>query len=100
MRTTRSANTKADRSKQTSRARPKTRYACFVSLPSGNQGSFPDEEGKTMKSSGISPVFPDETTEFDCRPGIKEVFRTRPQKMESRPGIAMDFRTACYIYSG
>ena len=64
MRTTRSANTKADRSKQTSRARPKARYACFVSLPSGNQGAFPDEEGKKMKSSGISPVFPDETTEF------------------------------------
>ena len=59
MRTTRSANTKADRSKQTSRARPKARYACFVSLPSGNQGAFPDEEGKKLKSSGISLVIPD-----------------------------------------
>ena len=73
MRTTRSANTKADRSKQTSRARPKARYACFVSLPSGNQGAFPDEEGKKMKSYGISPVFPDETTEFRLPSGISLV---------------------------
>ena len=59
MRTTRSANTKADRSKQTSRARPKARYACFVSLPSGNQGAFPDEEGKKLKSSGNTGDFTD-----------------------------------------
>ena len=62
VRTTRSANTKADRSKQTSRARPKARYACFVSLPSGNQGAFPDEEGKKLRPSGKTCVFPDETT--------------------------------------
>lgn len=74
MRTTRSANTKADRSMQTSRARPKARYACFVSLPSGNQGTFPDEEGKTMKSSGFSPVFPDETTKNEKPSGNQGVF--------------------------
>ena len=86
MRTTRSANTKADRSKQTSRARPKARYACFVSLPSGNQGVFPDEEGKKRRPSGKTGVLPAETTEFRLPSGNQGSFPDGKGKMMKSSG--------------